>query len=189
MPGRQIPSPASVWAALLLALALPLTAAGELPDYMDTGQSRLQLCSDQAIRAIGIFNVGHSGLYLEDCQDAARILEPVPKQFTLKLARQFSGEDLRQSARELLVDNLDLDSESDLKGSLECLADAYVDGSDGDRFDVRYEPASGLSFHVNGEKIVHCGNDSNSEKYFAIWFGHRPFNERLKRRLLEGAQG
>ncbi len=170
-----------------MLLLAPLSAMADLPETMETAGGELQRCANQAIRVIGVINVGHSGLYLEDCDDAGRILESVPKQFTLELARDFAGEDLRASAREHLVKNLDFDSEEDIAGSLACMADAYVDGVDGDRFDVRYLPEEGLSLHHNDEEIAHCGNDDGSEKYFVIWFGDDPFSNRLKRRLLDGA--
>lgn len=157
-------------------LALPTVAAAEL-----------ERCSQVELKVIGLFSVGTASLHLADCADANRVLEPVPKMFSLELARDIAGEDLIESANELLVENLGLDSPDALPDELACLANAYVDASDGERFDVVYDPNERLALYRNDELLKECPDQGRGHEYFNIWFGEDPFNEKMKRRLLERA--
>lgn len=148
----------------------------------------LEHCSEVELKVMGLFNVGTASLHMANCAEAERILEPVPKQFSLKLDRDMAGEDLIESANELLVENLDdVDSPEELPEELSCLANAYVDASDGERFDVVYEPEERLALYRDGELLTECPDQGRGHEYFTIWFGEEPFNERMKKRLLERA--
>ena len=144
-------------------------------------------CAEVQLRIAGLFNVGTASLFLDDCSDAQRILESVPKEFSLELARDMKGEDLIDSATNTLVDNLDLDSPEQLPQDLACLANAYVDAEKGERFDVVYEPDTRLALYRNGELLTECPDQGRGAEYFNIWFGERPFHRRLRDRLLSQA--
>lgn len=152
-----------------------------------TSNAGLQQCAEVQLRIAGLFNVGTATLHLADCADAERILESVPKQFSLELARDMKGQDLIDSANDTLVDNLDLDSRDDLPAELACLANAYVDAESGEQFDVVYEPDIRLALYRNGELLEECDDQGRGAEYFNIWFGERPFHRRLKNRLMEQA--
>ncbi len=147
----------------------------------------LEKCAEVELRIAGMFNVGTASLHLAECSDAERILESVPKQFSLELARDMKGQDLIDSANDTLVDNLGFDSRSELPEELACLANAYVDAEKGERFDVIYEPDTRLALYRNGELLTECTDHGRGAEYFNIWFGKRPFHRRLKKRLLEQA--
>ncbi len=147
----------------------------------------LQQCAEVQLRIAGLFNVGTATLHLADCADAERILESVPKQFSLELARDMKGQDLIDSANDTLVDNLDLGSRDDLPAELACLANAYVDAESGEQFDVVYEPDTRLALYRNGELLEECADQGRGAEYFNIWFGERPFHRRLRDRLLSQA--
>jgi len=167
--------------ALLLAAGLAFQAQAT---------SDLERCSEVELKVIGLFNVGTASLHLPDCGQAGRVLEPVPKMFSLQLAREIDGDDLVDSANELLVENLgDVDSRGELPEELACLANAYVDASAGERFDVVYEPAERLALYRNGELLAQCPDQGRGHEFFNIWFGEKPFNQRMKDRLLEQAPG
>lgn len=148
---------------------------------------QLQRCAELELRVAGLFRIGTAWLYLDQCADAHRILEAVPKQFSLQLARSFRGADLIESARSTLKDNLALDSAEDLPEVLRCLADAYVDADSGDRYDVVYRPNEGLALFLNDQLLQTCEDHAGAEKYFMIWFGEEPFHRRMRDRLLEEA--
>jgi hypothetical protein len=147
----------------------------------------LERCSEVELKVMGLFSVGTASLHLADCGQAGQVLERVPKMFSLALDRDMAGQDLIDSANELLVDNLDVDSRDGLPQELACLADAYVDASEGERFDVVYRPDESLSLYRNGSLLRECPDRGRGHEYFKIWFGEEPFNEKMKRRLLEAA--
>lgn len=168
----------------LLILWLPVLGANApQPAHGD-----LSRCAELELRVAGLFRVGTAFLYLEQCADADRVLEAVPKQFSLELARDFRGEDLIESARSTLTQNLDVDDPSDLPEVLRCLADAYIDADSGDRYDVIYRPGAGLGLYLNNRLVHSCEDAAGAEQYFLIWFGEEPFHRRMRDRLLEQAR-
>ncbi|RFF28772.1 MULTISPECIES: chalcone isomerase family protein [unclassified Wenzhouxiangella] len=155
-----------------------------------TPAATLERCSEVELKVIGLFSVGTASLHLVDCSDTGRVLETIPKQFSLKLDRDMAGEDLIESANELLVENLDdVDGPDELPQELACLANAYVDAVEGERFDVVYEPGNRLALYRNDELLTECPDQGRGHEYFKIWFGEEPFNQRMKKRLLERANG
>jgi len=149
----------------------------------------IPVCAELELRVGGLFRVGTARLYLDQCEQARdKVLAPVPKQFSLLLARRFSGQDLSDTAYDLLRRNLGLASTDPLPESLACLAGAYVDGNAGDRFDVSYRPDLGLALHLNGQLVQFCEDAEGAEKYFSIWFGDEPFHRRMRETLLERAE-
>jgi len=161
--------------------ALSLLGAAQNPD--------LKRCSEVELKVIGLFDVGTASLHLADCSAADRVLERVPKQFSLELDREIAGEDLIESANELLVENLGLSSREQLPEELSCLANAYVDADAGERFDVVYSPGERLALYRNQDLLRACPDRGHGHQYFQIWFGDDPFNDRMKERLLERASG
>lgn len=166
-------------------LIVPLLCCA--PVIQGGNATALAQCAEVQLRVAGLFNLGTATLHLADCADARRILESVPKQFSLELARDLRGQDLIDSANATLADNLGLDSSGNLPEELACLATAYVDARRGERFDVIYEPETQLALYRNGELLQACPDQGRGAEYFNIWFGERPFHRRLKDRLLEQA--
>lgn len=169
--------------ATFMVFAMGLPGAGEGA----AAQSGLQKCAEVELKVIGLFSVGTASLHLSDCDQAGQVLERVPKMFSLELDRDIAGSDLIDSANELLVENLDVESSEALPEELACLANAYVDAEDGERFDVVYQPDQRLALYRNGDLLRECPDQGRGHEYFQIWFGDEPFNQKMKRRLLEGA--
>lgn len=177
---RALAAPFFLLATILLAL--PASATLKPGDGVN-------VCSELELRVAGLFRVGTAYLYLDQCEGASeRVLESVPKQFSLHLARSFSGEDLAETARSTLRDNLGLGSDEDLPATLACMAEAYIDADDGDRYDVIYQPGEGLAMFLNNELLKTCEDSGDAAKYFMIWFGEQPFHRRMRDRLLEQAE-
>lgn len=152
------------------------------------GASDFQRCSEVELKVMGLFSVGTASLHLTDCDDTDRVLGRIPKMFSLELDRDMSGQDLIDSANELLVKNISgAENPNELPQELACLADAYVDASEGERFDVVYQPEGGLALYRNGDLLRECPDQGHGHRYFQIWFGDEPFNHRMKRALLEPA--
>ncbi len=177
-------------ARLLTGLFLIVFAllANQVSASLKPGEG-VNVCSELELRVAGLFRVGTAYLYLDQCEGASeRILESIPKQFSLRLARSFSGEDLADTARDTLKENLGLDSVDELPESLSCMASAYVDADDGDRYDVIYQPGEGLAMFLNDELLKTCEDSGDAAKYFMIWFGEQPFHRRMRDRLLQQAE-
>lgn len=172
-------------AVAVLISAVGLATAASAASASTDGD--LTRCAELELRVAGLFRVGTALLYLSECDDARRILEPVPKKFSLELARSFRGEDLIETARSTLKQNLSLSDAEELPDPLRCMADAYVDAGSGDRYDVVFRPDSGLSMYLNGSLLRHCESAEDAEKYFMIWFGDEPFHRRMRDRLIEDA--
>lgn len=162
-----------------LTVCLLVTAFGS------TDARTLERCSEVELKVMGLFSVGTASLHLADCSESDRVLERVPKMFSLELDRDIAGQDLVESANELLVENLGVSSSDALPEELACLANAYVDAEEGERFDVTYEPHERLALYRNDELLEECPDQGRGHEYFHIWFGEAPFNERMKKRLLE----
>jgi hypothetical protein len=173
----------------LITCIITLLALGSVPLIAsENGQADLERCSELELRVAGLFRIGTASLYMSDCARAREdILNPVAKQFSLELARSFSGQNLSEAARDALVANLGLDDGDMLPAPLACLADAYVDVERGDRYDVIYLPRDALSLYLNDELIKRCDDTEQAEKYFLIWFGQEPFHRRMRDRLLDQA--
>ncbi|MCC5866063.1 MAG: chalcone isomerase family protein [Wenzhouxiangella sp.] len=170
-----------VWGGWMLACP---ALAESTPGPLD-----MPVCSELELRVGGLFRVGTARLYLDDCGRARDdVLAPVPKQFSLELARRFSGQDLSDAAYDLLRRNLGLETDDPLPEPLACLARAYVDADVGDRYDVSFSPERGLALHLNGELLQSCDEQGPAEKYFLIWFGDQPFHRRMRDALLERAE-
>ncbi len=172
--------PASALAVMMAMACLSSSALAARAD--------LERCSELELKVAFLFDVGTASLHLADCDQVDRILESIPKQFSLEAARDFSAEDLAGTAREVLVENLGLDSAADLPGPLSCMAGAYVDTRPGDRYDIVYTPEEGLAMYLNDELLKRCDGGDQAEKFFMIWFGEQPFHHRLRDRLLDDAR-
>ncbi|NBB92666.1 MAG: hypothetical protein GVY32_05790 [Gammaproteobacteria bacterium] len=166
-------------AVALLSLFMTALPAG--------AEDRLEQCSEVELKVMGLFSVGTASLHLAECNDAGRVLERVPKMFSLELARDIAGQDLIDSANDLLMDNLGLESREALPEELACLADAYVDAEEGERFDVVYRPDEKLALYRNDQLLAECPDRGHGHQYFKIWFGEAPFNDRMKEALLKRA--
>ncbi|MGY6589040.1 MAG: chalcone isomerase family protein [Wenzhouxiangella sp.] len=172
---------------VLVILATGTLLAMPAKGSLTPGQG-VNVCSELELRVAGLFRVGTAYLYLDQCENASeRILDSIPKQFSLRLARSFSGEDLADTARTTLKDNLGLDNIDELPETLACMAGAYVDADDGDRYDVIYQPGEGLAMFLNDELLKTCEDSGDAAKYFMIWFGEQPFHRRMRDRLLQQA--
>ncbi len=165
----------------LVALLLTSPTADAAPEP--------QLCAELELRAALLFRVGTASLYLPDCARAEdQVIDRVPKQFSLELARSLAGDDLIESAVETLRKNLELADGAALPEPLDCLARAYIDVEAGDRYDVIYDPEDGLALYLNNEPLKYCPDDGRAELYFLIWFGEEPFHRRMRDELLKRSQ-
>ncbi|MBU1188856.1 MAG: chalcone isomerase family protein [Gammaproteobacteria bacterium] len=180
---------------LLIIIALLLSAGtaqavdkSDLPQSIDTGNARLQLCGSVTLRALGLIKFGYAGLYLDQCAQADAVLQgSVAQQYSVLLTRDAEGERLRDMALDSLADNFDQQALAARSEEFNCMTDAYANTPEGSRIDVRFEPARGLRMLVDDAVVADCGGDDEAAGYFSIWFGAEPFNETMRDKLLSQA--
>ncbi len=147
----------------------------------------LKLCGEVTLRALGLFKFGYGGLYLADCNDYTRVTGNVAKQWSVLLTRNAKGSKLSDIADEALEDNFNEQQLAALDSTFSCITDAYRDAAKGSQVDVRYIPGTGLQLLQDQELLADCGGGAGAAEYFRIWFGEKPFNKSLKKRILEQA--
>lgn len=175
-------------APALLALSAA-TPAQELPSSMEWDETTVQRCGEVTLRVFGgLITIGNAGLYLQDCARTDRIMDNVPQQFSVHLARDADGGRLTRMAREGLEDNLAEATRQQLTETFRCMTEAYRDAEAGRRYDVRYLPGHGLQLWLDDELLADCPCGPDGARYFSIWFGNDPFNAKMKEALLQQAR-
>lgn len=161
----------------------------DLPQRIDTGSNRLQLCAAVTLRALGLIKFGYAGLYLDQCGHADQLLQGnTAQQYSVLLTRDASGERLQDMAIDSLQDNFDDDSLATRQEVFNCMTNAYSNTAEGSRIDVRFDPEHGLSMLVDDQLVANCGGAARSAGYFSIWFGEQPFNASMRDKLIRQAQ-
>jgi len=175
-------------ALLLCATSAQALDKSDLPQRVDTGNTRLQLCGSVTLRALGLIKFGYAGLYLDQCGQADAVLQgSMAQQYSVLLTRDAEGERLRDMALESLADNFDQQSLAARSEVFNCMTNAYANTPEGSRIDVRFEPRRGLRMLVDDELVADCGGSTEAAGYFSIWFGAEPFNETMRDKLLSQA--
>ena len=93
------------WLARLLitlASALPVVQAEELfPDYIDSRNARLFLCSRAELKAFRLIHVGNAALYLDDCKKMDTIFSADPKQLRFLYEKAIPQRLLKKSRKSI----------------------------------------------------------------------------------------
>lgn len=171
--------------SVMLSYATLSLANESLPDQIAAGPTQLKRCAVVPMKVMGFVRIGDAALYLDDCGSSERILDDIPKQFSISLKRDASGQRLKRMAEDLLADNLS--TELLEQAQFNCVTEAYIDAEKGDQYDVRYLPEQGLELILNGEILASCPVQTSSPLYFSIWFGEDPFNKKLRDALLNAS--
>ncbi|UTW46265.1 chalcone isomerase family protein [bacterium SCSIO 12696] len=175
-------------AAMISSVAAATTSINKFTDHVMVEEQKLQLCNRADIRVMAMFNVGEAALYLQECDRTQERLDQ-PAQLSIVYRRDFSAKDFQSSARKLLKRNLDSQTFNAIEAELKRFNDNYQAMSKGDRYDICYSQKSGLMLHKNGELISSSQSQQLGEAYLMIWFGDRPFSQKLKKKLLAASNG
>lgn len=167
---------------LLLTVTSQSLASGFQPS-VSVGNQQLQLCNQAPIKALAFISVGEAALYLLDCDKAEQKLQQ-PIQLSIIYQRAFSADDFIESATKLLQRNVSETEFEQLREELDRFNSNYQAISKGERYDIGYSPSAGLRLQKNGQEISRSASNALGSAYFKIWFGDKPFNKKLKKRLL-----
>lgn len=170
-------------------LMLPLMLLGSVAqaenfyDSKPLGEQQLAKCSEAKLEKY-FYDLGHVALYRQDCggQDA---LTDAPVYLEFAYDREFAGEDFVESANKLIKRNVPEEAFNRIEADLNTFNAGYRSIEAGDRYAIAYSDITGLNLLLNDEQLISSANPELAELYFTIWFGDKPFSDKLKNRLFE----
>ena len=130
------------------------------------------------------FDVYTLALYVPDANyRKASVLEDVPKSLVFHYHRDVS--------RDIMIDGADenlAERKISLDGRLKEINDAYVSVSEGDRYELRYQPGLGTTLLLNDKELVTVAGADFAEDYLGIWLSNKPLSNDLRRDLFSEAR-
>jgi hypothetical protein len=131
-----------------------------------------------------IIKVAAAGLYLDERTPAKDVLADVPKRLEMQYYWSVKGSDLARGGAALLARNLPPATLAALQPQLDAMSALYRDVRAGDRVALTYVPGEGTSLALNGQTLGTIPGASFAAAYFSIWFGDKPLDAGLKKKLL-----
>jgi hypothetical protein len=131
--------------------------------------------------------VAAATLYLDEGANSADVLSDVAKRLEMQYFRSVRSEDLVAGSAAVLSRNLSPDEHSAIRSQIDLMHGLYQNVLPGDRSVLTYVPGIGTSLQLNGTTLGTVPGSEFASAYFSIWFGPRPIDEALKRRLLGGS--
>jgi gamma-glutamylcyclotransferase (GGCT)/AIG2-like uncharacterized protein YtfP len=175
------------WLARLLitlVATLPVVQAEELfPDYIDTRNARLSLCSRAELKAFRLIHVGNAALYLDDCRKIGNIFSTDPKHLRFLYEKAIPAKAFKEASEEYLKINLGQNYTA-WRPAYDKFNSHYQDIKEGDYYDLIYDPETGLRLNLNNKPLAVLNDPAQSLAYLNIWFGKEPFSDELKEALL-----
>lgn len=173
--------------ALLLSIAVEAATVGGVA--LPTKQGELDLHGAGLLRKGFIFKVYVGALYVENEKDTSNILSEVPKRIDIHYFHHTPKRFMVREAEKVLERNFSREELKKLRGKIDQLHEAYVNGEKGARASLVYEPDRGLTYYFEDRVVVNIPCDDFANAYFAIWLGEKPSSRTMKRAMLEGAKG
>jgi len=182
--------------ALLLAVAFALGSAAAnakeiegitYPDELNVGGHELKLVG-VGLRTKWFFNVYTLGAYSKSGKKSASALVGAnePKFIWLKMMRGISAEKMNDAIDEGFENNVPDDQQAGLKERVNTLK-SYMPKNLGKGLDVgfTYRPGEGTLVTVGKAPKGTIAGEDFARGLFSIWFGRKPADKSLKRRVLE----
>ena len=142
----------------------------------------LERCGVAVLKAYGIFKVGKTALYRQDCQQPWALARSEPKMMLFFYEREIPARAFKESAKKLLERQIQLNIAS--TKALETFNNAYLPVKEGDIYKISYRPEYGLALHLNNQFLAALTQQPVANQYFAIWLGEQPFSDAVKQSLI-----
>jgi hypothetical protein len=170
---------------IILVTAGPVVQAEEelFPNYIDSRNARLSLCSRAELKAFRLIHVGTAALYLDDCKKMGAIFSPNPKHLRFLYEKAIPAKAFKEASEEYLKINLG-PKYTAWQSAFDKFNSYYQDIKEGDYYDLIYDPKTGLQLNLNNKPLAALNDPAQSLAYLNIWFGKEPFSEELKDSLL-----
>ena len=130
--------------------------------------------------------VAAAGLYLDDRAASGDVLTDVAKRLEMQYFWSVKSQDLIKGTEVLLARNLAPEKLAAVRPQIDAMSALYRDVSPGDRCALTYVPGAGTKLALNGETLGAVPGRDFAAAYFSIWFGDKPMDAGLKKKLLGG---
>jgi hypothetical protein len=128
-----------------------------------------------------------AGLYLDERVGPAQVLSDVAKRLEMQYFWGVSAQDLVKGSEAMLQRNLGSETIAALRPQIDQMHALYRDVKAGDRCSFTYMPGIGTWLTLNGKILGTVAGADFAAAYFSIWFGNKPMDAGLKRKLLGGS--
>lgn len=162
-------------------LMASLARAQSFEQQITTDSGPLFQCSQASVSALMFIDVADAALFSSDCSVLPRLADEL--QISFIYHRDFAAENFIEAAETLLKRNLSEAEYQQIEADLNAFNKPYQDVEAGDRYDVRLT-GGGLQLLKNGTPLSQHPSQTLGRHYFKIWFGDKPFNNKLKQQLL-----
>jgi hypothetical protein len=135
--------------------------------------------------------VAAAALYLDESVAASQspaeiIFSDVAKRLEMQYFWGVKASDLVAGSTALLNRNVPEKQRSKVQTEIDRMFDLYQNIAAGDRCAVMYMPGAGTSLLYNGKRLGIVPGAEFAATFFSIWFGEKPLDSSLKRKLLGG---
>ncbi|MEE4250597.1 MAG: chalcone isomerase family protein [Alcanivoracaceae bacterium] len=168
--------------SLILLCCAQASASTQHPSTLESG-TRLDQCRSAPVQALRFIEVGVASLWRDSCgQQAQPLAPPMMLEFTYR--REVPGSAFSRSATAMIERNVNPATFADLKQRIEAFNSHYKDIGDGDSYQLRYLDDGRLELLLNNELLATEQGHDFANAYLQIWFGPKPYSDRLKEQLL-----
>ena len=171
---------------LYLSLANTIYAEEEITEKFDKtindNETILNLCNVDIVKAFG-FKVGYTALYLEDCSRPDNLFEQ-GRQYSTLYIRNLKAKAFQKSSVNYIKKNVEADRFKSIEKPLDDFNLSYQDIEKGDLLEIAWTQEGGLKLLKNKQEIGNSNNTELAKAYFTVWFGEKPFSQKMKANLL-----
>jgi hypothetical protein len=182
---------------LLSSGILGLSAAGIVPaapaakidqvefaDRLKAGDVTLRLQGAGLVYYRSIIKGLAACLYLDAAAPRVDVLADVAKRVEIEFFWGLKGTTIAGALAGPLAENVSTTQLARMQPAIDRLHAAMSDVKPGDRYALTYLPGSGTALTHNGKTLATIPGSEFAAAYFSIWFGAKPMDARLKRKLL-----
>lgn len=125
-----------------------------------------------------------AGFYTTSGVSKDDLLEDVPKYLEVEYHVSIPGKSLTDYTITHMKRNVTREEFSELKEEVRLMGEYFVDLKPHDRFSLTYLPGVGTQFIHNGKMVGVVSGDKFGRALFSVWIGAKPFDPKLKRKIL-----
>jgi hypothetical protein len=157
-------------------------------DRLTVGESELRLHGTGLLR-YRVFIKGYvAALYLGESfageATPTTVLGDIPRRIEIEYFWAIPANGFAKATVEGISRSTDTETLGALRRRIDQLIQLYEDVEPGDRYALTYLPGVGTELALNGRRLGVIEGADFSAALFAIWVGHAPLDESLRRQLL-----
>lgn len=165
----------------LIILVFTSLSAYSNSNLKTVNTDHLSLCNTTNINIIFVLDVGSAELYLPDC----KVLDYSDFLLAITYNRPFTKQEFIASSDELIARNNSAETYKKIKDELDKFNSKYLGVEKGDEYRISYTENFGLILQKNSKLISSSTDTDLARAYFKVWFGDKPFHQKMKKNLLK----